>query len=183
MTPWTAAHTGFPVLHYLLEFIQTHVHWVGAIIQPSHPLSPLSPPALNLFQHQVLFQGVFSSHQVAKVLELSFSTSTFSEFSGLISFRIDWFDLLVAQGPLKSHLQHYGSKASILWHSVFFMVQLSYLYIATGKTITFTIWTFVSKLMFLLFTVLPGLVIAFLPRSKHFLISWVHSQWFWSLRK
>ena len=157
---------GFPVLHNHLEFTQTHVHWVGDVIQPSHPLSPLPPPALNLFQHQVLFQGVFSSHQVAKVLELSFSTSTSNDFLGLISFRIDWFDLLVAQGALKSQLQYHSSKASILWHSDFFMVQLSYLYITTGKIIALTIRTIVGKVIFLLRNTLSWFVIAFLLRNK-----------------
>ena len=115
---------------------------------------------------------VFSSesalHQVAKVLELqlqhSFSPS--SECSGLISFRIDWFDLLTVQGTLKSLPQHHNLKASVLWCSVFFMVQLSHLYITTGKTMALTIGTFVSKVVSLLFNTLSRFVIAFLPRSK-----------------
>ena len=115
---------GFYVLHYLLEFAQIHVHCVSDAIQPSHPLSTPSPPALNLFQHQSLFQWVSSSHQVAKVLELqSFSISPCNEYSGLISFRIDWFDLLI-QGILKSLLEHHNSKTSLLQHSVFFMAFL-----------------------------------------------------------
>ena len=147
--------------------------YIESVMSSNHLiLSPLSPPARNLFQHQVLFQGVFSSHQVAKVLELSFSTSIPNEFLGLISFRIDWFDLLVAQGALKSHLQHHSSKASILWHSAFFMVHLSYLYISTGKIIALTRQTFVGKVMSLIFNMLSRLGIAFLPRSKHILISW-----------
>ena len=107
-----------------------------------------------------------SSYQVAKVLELSFSISPSSEYSGLISFRIDGFDLLAVQETLKSLLQHHSSKASILRLSAFFMVQLSHPYMTTGETIAFTIWTFVSKLMFLLFNMLFRFVIAFLPRSK-----------------
>ena len=105
----------------------------------------------------------------------SFSVSHSSEYSGLISFRIDWFDLLVIQGTLKSLLQHHSSKASILWHSVFFMVQVSHPYMTTGKTIALTRRTFVGKIMSLLFNMLSRLVIAFLPRSKCLLISWLQS--------
>ena len=110
---------GFPVLYYLSEFAQTHVHWVGDAIQPFHPLLPPSPLALNLSQHQGLFLWVSSWHQVTKVLELSFSISPFNEYSGLIFFfliffRIDSFDLLSGQGTLKSLLQHHSSKAYIL---------------------------------------------------------------------
>ena len=94
--------------------------------------------------------------------------------NALISFRIDGFDLLAVQGTLKSLLQHHSSKTSILRHSAFFMVQLSYPYMTTGKTIALTIWTFVSKVMTLLFNMLSRFVIAFLPRSKHLLISWLH---------
>ena len=108
---------GFPVLHYLPEFAQTHVHWVNDAIQPSHPLSSPSPSALNLSQHQGLFQWASSLHQVAKYWSFSFSISPSNEYSGLISFRINWFDLLTVQGTLKSLLQHHSSKASILHHS------------------------------------------------------------------
>ena len=94
---------------------------------------------------------------------------------GLSSFRIDWFDLLAVQGILKSLLQHHSSKASILWHSAFFIVQLSHPYMSTGKTIALTIWTFFGKIMSLLFNMLSRLVITFLPRSKHLLISWLQS--------
>ena len=104
----------------------------------------------------------------------SFSISPSNEYSGLISFRIDWFHLAV-QGTLKSLLQHHSSKASILWCSVFFIVQLSHPYMTTGKTIALTRWTFVDKVMFLLFNMLSRLVITFLPRSKHLLISWLQS--------
>ena len=101
----------------------------------------------------------------------SFSISPSSEYSGLISFRIDWFDFLAVQGTLKSLLQHHRAKASILRHSAFFMVQLSHPYVTTGKTITLTIWTFVGKVMCLLFNMLSRFAIAFLPRSKCLLIS------------
>ena len=115
---------GFPVLYYLSEFAEMHVHWVGDAIQPFHPLSPPSPLALNLSQHQALFLWVSSWHQVAKVLELSFSISPFNEYSGLIFFRIDSFDLLSVQGTLKSLLQHHISKASILWRWASLVAQL-----------------------------------------------------------
>ena len=165
---------GFPVHHQLPELTQTRVHRVGDAIQPSHPLLSPSPPAFNLSQHQSLFKWVSSSHQVSIVFwSFSFSISPSNEYSGLISFRIDWLDLLAVQGTLKSLLQHHSSKASILQHSAFFMVQLSHPYITTGKIIALTRWTFVSKLMSLLFDMLSSLVIAFLPRSKRLLISWL----------
>ena len=160
---------GFPVLHHLQELAQTHVHSVGDAIQPSHPLLSPSPPAFSLSQHQGLYQGVSSSRQVTKVFSLSISPS--NEYSGLISFRIDWFDFLAVQGALKWLLQPHSLKALILWHSASFMVQLSHPYMATGKTIALTIQTFVSKVISLLFNMLSGLVVAFLPRSKHLLIS------------
>ena len=106
----------------------------------------------------------------------SFSINPSSEYSVLISFRMDWLDLLAVQGTLKSLLQHHSSKASILQHSTFFMVQHSHPYMTTGKTIALTRWTFVGKVMSLLFNMLSKLVIAFLPKSKHLLISWLHSQ-------
>ena len=136
---------GSPVLHYLPEFAQTHAHWVHDAIQPSHPLSSPSPPALNFSQHQGLFQWVSSLHQVAKVLELQFQP--FNKYSGLITFRIDWFDLLAVQGTLKSLIQHHSSKASILQRSAFFMVQLSHPYMTTGKTTALIIWTSVGKVV------------------------------------
>ena len=97
------------------------------------------------------------------------------QYSGMISFRMDWLDLLVVQGSLKSLLQHHSSKASILWRSAFFMVQLSHPYMTTGKSIALTRWTFVDKVIYLLFNMLSRLVITFLPRSKHLLISWLQS--------
>ena len=132
--PMDCSTPGFTVLHYFLEFAQFHVHWVSDTIQPSQSLLPLSPPALNLSQHQGLFQWVSYLHQMAKVLELSFSISLSNQYSELIVIKIDWFDLLAVQGTLKSLLQHHNSKASILWHSAFFMVQLSHPYRTTGKT-------------------------------------------------
>ena len=112
---------GFPVHHQLLDPTQTHVRWVCDAIQPSHPLSCPSPPAFNLSQHLGLFKWVTSSHQVAKVLELQLSISPSNEYSGLISFRMGWLDLLVIHGTLKCLLQHHSSKASILWSSAFFI--------------------------------------------------------------
>ena len=110
-----------------------------------------------------------------KCCSFSFSISPSHEYSGLISFRIDWFDLLAVQGALKSLLQHHSSKAAILRHSVFFIVQLSHPYMTTGKTIALTRRTFVGKVMSLLFNMLSRLVITFLPRSKRLLISWLQS--------
>ena len=103
----------------------------------------------------------------------SFSISTSNEYSGLISFRMDWFDLLAVQGTLESLLQHHSSKTSILWRSAFFMVHLSHPYMTTGTTIAWTRWTFVGKVLSLLFNMLSRLVIAFLPRSKCLLVSWL----------
>ena len=173
--PMDCSMTGFPVHHQLLELIQTHVHRVSNAIQPSYSLlspSP-SPPAFSLSQHQGLFQWVSSSHQVD--WSFSFSISPSNEYSRLISFRIDWLNLPAVQGTLKSLLRHHSSKASILWCSAFFIVQLSHPCITTGKIIALTIQTFVGKVMSLLFNMLSRLVIAFLPRSKHLLISWQQS--------
>ena len=110
-----------------------------------------------------------------KYWSFSFSICPSNEYSGLISFRIDWFDLLAVQGTLKCLLQHHSSKASILWHSAFFMVQLSHPYMTTGKIIALTIWDFVDKVMYLFFNMLFMFLIAFLPRSKCLLISWLQS--------
>ena len=132
--PMDCSMPGCPVLHYLSEFAQIHVHWVDDAIQPSHPLLPTSPPALDLSQHQDLFQWVGSSHQWPKYWSFSFSISPSNEYSGLISFRIDEFDLLVVQEAFKSLHQQHNSKASILRHLAFFMVQLSYPHMTTGKS-------------------------------------------------
>ena len=149
--PMACSTPGFPVHHYLPKFTQTHVHWVGDAIQPSHPLSSSSPPAPNPSQHQGLFQWVNSWHEVAKVLEFQLQHQSFQRTPGLISFRMDWLDLLAVQGTLNSLLQHHSSKASILRHSVFFTVQLSHPYMTTGKTIALTRRTFVGKVISLLF--------------------------------
>ena len=167
---------GLPVHQQLPEFTQTHVHWVGDVIQPSPPLLSPSPPALNLSQHQGLFKWVSSSHQVPNYWSFSSNISPSNEYPGLISFRMDWLDLLAVQWTLKSLLQHHSSKASILLHSDFFIVQLSHPYMTTGKTIALTrCQTSVGKVMSLLFNMLSRLVITFLPRSKRLLISWLQS--------
>ena len=176
--PMDCRMPGFPVLHHIPEFAQAHVSWFGGDIQPSYPLSPPSSPALNLSQHRGLFQWVGSLHQVTKVLEPQHQS-----FQWI--FRIDWFDLLAVQGTLKSLLQHYSSWVSVLQCSAFFMVQLSHLYMTAGKPIALSIWTFVGKMISLLFNVLSRFVIAFLPRSKCFLTQGCshHLWWFWTLRK
>ena len=167
---------GFHILHSLPEFAQIHIHWVGDAIQPSHPLSPPSPPAFNLSHHQGLVQWVSFSQQVAKLLEIQLQHQSFQcIYSGLISFGIDCFALLAVQGILKSLLQHHSSKASALWHSAFFMVQLSHPYMTAEKIIALTRETFVSKVMSLLLNMLSRLAIAFFPKSKHLLISWLQS--------
>ena len=158
---------GIPVHHQLPELTQTHVHQVGVAIQPSHPLSSPSPPTFNLAQHQGLFQWVSSSIRWPKYGSFSFSISSSSEYSGLISFRMDWLDLLAVQGALKSLLQHHSSKASILRCSAFFIAQLSHLYMTTGKTIALPRRTFVGKVMSLLFNTLSRLLYS----SSHFTIT------------
>ena len=166
---------GLPIYHQLLESTQTHVHWVSDAIQPSHPLSSPSPPAPNLSQHQGLFQWVTLCMKWPKYWSFSFNISPSNEYLGLIFFRMDWLDLLAVQGTLKSLLQHHSSKTSILRCSAFFIVQVSHLYMTTGETIALTRWTFVDKVMSLLFNMLSSLVITFLPRSKCLLISWLQS--------
>ena len=166
---------GLPVHHQLPESTQTNVHQASDAIQPSHPRSSPSPSAPNPSQHQSLFQWVNSSHEVAKVLEFSYSIIPSKEIPGLISFRMDWLDLLAVQGTLKSLLQHHSSKASILRRSAFFTVQLSHPHMTTGKTIAWTRRTYVGKVMSLLLNILSSMVITFLPRSKSLLISWLQS--------
>ena len=136
---------GLPVHHQLPESTQIRVHWVSDAIQPSHPLSSPSLPALNLSQHQSLFKWVSYSHQVTKIMEFQLPHQSFQWIFRLISFRMDWLDLLAVQGTLKSLLQHHSSKASILRCSAFFVVQLSLPYMTTGKTITPIRQTFVGK--------------------------------------
>ena len=145
---------GLPVHHQLPEFMQTHVHRVGDAIQPSHSLSFPSPPAPNTSQHHGLFQWVHSLQEVAKVLEFQLQHQFSNEHPVLISFRMDWLDLLAVQGILKSLLKHHGSKASVLQCSAFFTVQLSHQYMTTGKTIALTRRTFVGKVISLLFNLL-----------------------------
>ena len=142
--PMNCSMPGLPVHHQLPEFTQTHVHRVGDAIQTSHPLSSPSPPAPNPSRHQGLFQSVNSSHEVAKYWSFSLISPS-NEHPGLVSFRMDWLDLLEVQGTLKSLLQHHTSKASILLRSAFFTVQLSHPYMTTGKTITLTRQTFLGK--------------------------------------
>ena len=167
---------GFPVHHQLPELAQIHVHQAGDAIQPSHPLSspsllPSIFPSIRDFPNESVLCIKWSMYW-----SFSFSISPSNEYSGLISFGIDWFDLFAIQGTLKSLLQHHSSKASILWPSAFFMVQLSNPYMNYWKkTIALTIWTFVSKVMSLFFNMLSRSFIVFLPRSKHILISWLQS--------
>ena len=166
---------GLSVHHQLPEFTQTHVHWVGDAIQPSHPLLSPSPPA-SIFPSIRVFSNESVLHiRWPKCWGFSFSISPSNEHRGLISFRMDWLKLLAVQGTLKSLIQHHSSKASILWCSALFIVQLSHPHMTTAKTIALTRWTFVSKVMSLLFNMLSRLVITFLPRSKRLLISWLRS--------
>ena len=173
MTPWTAAHQAS---------LSTTNSWSLLKLIPIESVMPSNH--LILCHPFLLLPSVFPSTRVfsnesvlcirwPKYWSFSFSTSPSNEYSGLISFRRDWLDLLAVQGTLKSLLQHHSSKASILWCSAFFIVQLSHVYMTTGKTIALTRWTFVGKVMYLLFNVPSRLVITFLPRSKSLLISWL----------
>ena len=157
---------GFPVHHQLPELAQTHVHRVGDAIRPSHPLPSPSPPAFNFPQHHSLFQWVSSLHQVANVLEFQLQHQSFQWTLRTDFFRTDRLDLLAVQGTLKSLLQHHSSKASILQCSAFFRVQVSHPHMTTRKTIALTRWTFVGKVISLLFNMLSRLVIASLPRRN-----------------
>ena len=161
---------GLPVHYQLLEFTQTHV---SDSIQPSHPLSspsllPSVFPSIRVFSNESVLHIRWPKYW-------SFSISPSNEYSGLISFRMDWVDLLAVPETLKILLQHHSSKVSIIWCSAFFILQLSHPYMTTGKTIALTRWNFVGKVMSLLFSMLSRLVITFLPRSKHLLISWLQS--------
>ena len=160
----------FSVLHCLLELAQTHVHQVSDTIQPSHPLLflPSIFPSIRIFSSESPLRIRWPKYG-----NFSFSISPSNEYSGLISFRIDWFDLFAVQETLKSFLQYHSLKASILWCSAFLMVQLSHTYLTTGKTIGLTPCTFVGKVMSLLFNTLSRFVIDFLSRSKRLLISWL----------
>ena len=166
---------GLPVHRQLLKFTQTHDHQVGDAILPSHPLSSLLLLP-SIFPSIRVFSNESALHiRWPRYCSFSFNISPSNEYPGLISFRMDWLDLLVVQGTLKSLLQHHSSKASILLHLAFFIVQLGHPYMTTGKTIALSRWTFVSKVMSLLFNMLSRLVITFLPRSKRLLISWLQS--------
>ena len=165
--PWTTAlqaSLSITNSQSLLKLMYTN------LVMPSNHL--ILCPAF-IFPSIRVFSNVSVLHiRWPKYWSFSFNISPSTEYSGLISFMIDWFDLLEVQGALKSFLQHHSSKASILWHSAFFMVQLLHPYMTTGKTIALTRWTFVGKIMTLLFNMLSRLVITFLPRSKCLLISW-----------
>ena len=137
-TPMDGSMPGLPVHHQLLEFAQTHVHQVGDAIQPSHPLWVPCLPAFNLSSVRIFSNESVLRIRWPKYWSFSFSISLSNEYSGLISFRIDWLDLLAVQGTLKSLLQHHNSKVSIFLCSAFFIVQLSYPYMTTGKTIALT---------------------------------------------
>ena len=165
--PMDCSMPGFPVLHYLPELAQAHVHWVSDAIHPSHLLMSPSPPVFNLSQHIRVFSSELAlCIRWPKNWSFSLVIGPSNEYSGLISFRIDWFDFLAVQGTLKSFIQYHSSKVSILWCSAFFMVQLSHPHMTTGKTIVLTRQTFIGKVMSLLFNMLSNFPIAFLPRSK-----------------
>ena len=173
--PMNCNTPGLPVHHQLPEFTQTHVHWVGDAIYHlilCHPLLllPPIPPSIRVFSNESTLRMRWP-----KYWSFSFSISPYKEHPGLISFRMDWMDLLAVQGTLKSLLQHHSSKASIFWCLAFFTVQLSHPYMTTGKTTALTRWTFVGKVMSMLLNMLSRLVITLLPRSKHLLISWLQS--------
>ena len=175
MTPWTAApwaSLSFTVSRSLLKLMFIESVMPSNHFMLSHPLLLLPSifPSIRVFSKQSALPIRFP-----KYWSFSFSISPSSEYTGLMSFRIDWFDLLAVQGTLKNLLQHHSSKASILQHSVFFMVHLSHPYITTGKTIALIRRTFVGKVMSLSFNTLSRFLMAFLPRSKHLLISWWQS--------
>ena len=160
LRPHEPQHGRPPWHHQLPKFIQSHVHWVDDAIQPSHLLSPPSPPALNLSQHQVFSNESALHIRWPKYWSFNFNIGPSNEYPGLIFFRMDRLDLLAVQGTLKSLPQHHSSKASIFRHSAFFTVQLSHPYMTTEKTIALTRRTFVGKVMPLLLK-LSRLVITF----------------------
>ena len=182
--PMDCSMPGLPVHQQLLEFTQTHLHWVGDDIQPSHPLLSPSLPAFNLSQHQGFSNKSALQIRWPKHWSFSFNISPSNDHSGLISFRMEWLDLLVVQGTLKNLLQNHSSKASILWHSAFFIVQLSHPYMTTGKTITLTRRTFVGKVISVLFNVLSKVCHSFSSKeqaSLNFMAT--VTIWFWSPKK
>ena len=145
LRPMNHSTPGLPVHHQLLEFTQTHTHRVSDAIQPSHPPSSPSPPAPIPPSIRVFSNESTLRRRWPKYWSFSFSISPCNEHPGRISFRMDWLDLLAVQGTLKSLLQHHSSKASILWHSAFFTVQLSHPYMTTGKTMALTRWPLLAK--------------------------------------
>ena len=174
MTPWTAACQAclsFSISQSLPKFVSTESVMLSNCFILCHPLLFLP----SIFPGIKIFSNESALHiRWPKYWSFSCSISPSNEYSGLISFRMDWLDLFAVQGTtLMSLLQHRNSKASILQHSAFFMVQLSHLYTTTGKTIALTTWTFVSKVRCMLSKMLSRFVIAFLPRSKNLLISWL----------
>ena len=175
VTPWIAARQAFLFIInsrslFTLKSIKSVIPSNHLIL--CHPLLLLPSifPSIRVFSNESVLRIRWP-----KYWSFSFSISPSNEYSGQISFKMDWLSHLAVQGTLKSLLQHHSSKASILRCSAFFIVQLSHPYMTTGKTIALTRWTFVGKVMFLLFNMLSRLVIAFLPRSKHLLISWLQS--------
>ena len=167
--------SGFPVHQQLPKFTQTHVQWVSDAIQPSHYLLSPSHPACKFISIGVFFNESALCIRWPKYWSFSFNISPSNEYSVLISFRIDRLDLLAVQGTLKSLFKHHSSKASVLWHSAFFIVQITHPYMTTGKTIALTRQNFVGKIMSLLFSMLFRLIIAFLLMNKNLLISWLKS--------
>ena len=164
---------GFPVLHHLPNLLKL---MSIASVMPSNHLCRSLLLLSSTFPRIRVYSNESALHiRWPKYWSFSFSISPSNEYSGLISFRMDWFDLLAVQGTLKNLLQHYNSKASVLRCLAFLMFQLSYPYVTTGKTIALTIWAFVGKVMSLLFNMLSRFVITFLLRSKHLLISWLQS--------
>ena len=167
-TPWTAAHQAYLSITNSGSLLK--LHWVYDAIQPSHSLSSPTPLAFNLPSIRIFCNESVLPIRWPKYWNSSFNISPFNVYSGLISVRMDWLDILAVQGTLRNLLQHHSSKASILQHSAFFIDQLSYPYLTTGKTIALSRWTFVGKVISLLFNILSRLIIGFLPRSKHLLI-------------
>ena len=161
----------FPIHHKLPELAQTHVHWVSGHPAISSSVFPFSSCLQSLSASGASSNKSILHIRWPKYWSFTFTISASNEYSGLISFRMDWFDLLAVQGTLKSLLQHNSSKASILQHSAFFIVQLSHPYMTTGKTIALTSWTFIGKVMSLLFNMLFRVVITFLPRSVFYFMA------------
>ena len=175
LTPWTAAQQASLTVtnsRSLLKLMSIRAVMPSSHLILCHPLllTPSIFPRIRVFSNESVLHIRWPEYW-----SFSFSISPSNIYSGLISFRMNWFDLLAVQGTLKSLLQHHNSKASILQHSAFFIVQLSHPYMTTGKTIASTRQTFVGKIKSLLFNMLPRLVIAFLPRSKRLLTSWLQS--------